>query len=700
MAEFNPKLNVPGDPSYIGYSKKTSGDRSLSTLVSNLGNLTVAGFKAGDELIEEQVKGDVQESIFGETQTSGPLNAEADAKREVQPVPTNEGSFVDVFSEDRLQSNPDINQTTVNARKLTEAYRQGKVTATHYWGHMNKEAKRLKAQYPGYGNVIDRQFQGLTGNIPANALASATRKEYTDHLAKIDEEEKSYQKFVQKNLEYLAPDYFERAKAGDPYTKLEVYERVHRLQSRELSQKYDKDKLAIATSQGNLNQENAIGVAQNHANQTVNAALADSASQNLLNTITSAQTAAAKGQLPSPQEQTALRAAAGAMRARIQNRVESLMRSPSSDGQHTYYSMIKDPAKVRKIVDEAMAPVGNALKLLDDGDFGLFALGVNYTKALEQDAKRALYESSPIWTILNAAKDAGGSQFVAQASFYDRFMAAEDTTTKALVDLARTRMAAGDPSESTAKKVDEIIQSPDPQKTTTVEKGYQPTEAQKAGARAIIRESVAGLTHPTATMTTKSTAAREMFGPKNGNFLRRFSHKNQIELFDQLVSPAVTRVMSELRDQDPKLFQDYSNWAKSSFIALQRANAATIQEGFSEREEIQLSWDGKANQFVSKKTPLGVKRALDRVNNNQSVVSEIEGQFTSDVELAVQDFNRQVKLLEGIVKIEGGDVGKEIQTLLAAMNINPLTEKQKTVFQKFRNLLDEYVSEKESPPKK
>jgi hypothetical protein len=672
LAEFNPRVNVPGDPSYIGYSRESGGNTSTAKLVESLGTLGVAGVVQADEIIQGQVKSDIQTGI-----ADGGVDGE---NTPVTPTPNDEGvNTVDVFGENRLQGNAEIGTVSKSAGRLTEAYKQGKVSATYYWGRMSSLSKQLKTRYPGYSDIIDRQFQGITGSIPATALANAKRKEYTGYLAKINEEEKSFSRFVNTNIEYLPPDYFERAKAGDPYTKMEVYERVHRLQSRDLALKADKDRLALATSQGNLNEETAIGVAQNEANTIVNAAVADTVSQNLINAIGTAVRSAGQGQLPSPEQKQQLRAAYSLLRAQVQGRVESAMRTPAGDSKETYYSMIKDPNKVQSIIKAAMAPFDEMQRMLDDDEYGLFAMSLNYAKAAEADAKGALLKDRG-WRAIAAAKDLGGSEFVAEAHFTAKLQSKLDDSVQAFVDYHSSKTAAGE-TEPLIERVQTVTKSP-----------VVPTEQGKKAAMHLIDNAVAGLTSSKATPTTMLTSARDMFQADTGNFLRHFGAKTQINLYDKLVSPGVTKAMAKVRETNPDLWDNYKNWATNSFLALQNANAATILEGAQDREEVDVAWNEKSRQFEVSQTAMGKRREAQRAAGTESFISGVEGAFTDDVHRAVRDLNRQIKLLEEIMKVDGGDITKQLHQIFLAMNIATLPEKRQSVFMKFRNLLDEAVN--------
>ena len=178
MPSFIPQQPRYNDPSYIGYSRQTTGDRSTATAIAGLGSTLVGGIGVADEYIKGQIESDIKEGIGDANDQIVSTLPEDAAINEVEDDNT---VSVDVFSEEKTQAigspRSQNAQSNNQARRLTQAFRAGRITPTYYWGQMSKLSKELKARYPGYSDRIDRQFQGLTGQIPANAVANAQRKE-------------------------------------------------------------------------------------------------------------------------------------------------------------------------------------------------------------------------------------------------------------------------------------------------------------------------------------------------------------------------------------------------------------------------------------------------------------------------------------------------------------------------------------------
>ena len=678
MPKITQDLRIPGDPSYIGYSKPTGGDRSTAAAVRGIGNLFTQGATEANEFIKEGITEEVQKGNVEATEDILGLVSQSE-----QGVADGaEAEEVDIFSEVKLRSsgNPEINKNTVTAEKLTQAYKQGKITPTYYWGQMSNLSKQLKTRYPGHTQFIDRQFQGITGQVPANALAAAKRKEYTDHLAKVNLEEKHFQSLIkQKWVQgHLPSDYWERVKAGAPYDKLEIYETIQRRAAVDAELARDKLVLSVRKAKGEEVKDTAIGEAQKRVNIITSSVLNNTFSQDLINEITTATQNAATGRLPSSEEKQALRSQFALLKAKIKQQQLSALNEADPSGE-TYHSLIDDPAKMSAILKQGQAELDVLEDLLTNDEFGLFAATLNNIKAREQDAKSEILKK-PIYQMLAGIRDTVGSEIFAQMNFSPDIRLRLQEGNQALIENINARTASGE-------------EYPLKQKFTDVAKDVKGGKDQRQEVnRRIIRDSVTALTSDKATQTSMTTAASDMFGQGNRNFLAHFSSspKHQRDIYDQMVSPVVTRAMQKVRDVKPELWDSYRDWSKEAFVALQLGAISSIQEGALERPNVSVVWDDQSNQF---KATLGGKQ------RGEGLIDSFEKELDNTVLSSVSDLNRQIKLLENILKVDGEDVAKELTILLGAAGINLNVEKKPTIFHKAREALQKKMDEEEGEKK-
>lgn len=680
MSIFNPNLNTGADPSYLGYSRETEGNKALATAVKGFGSLAIEKVVAVDEALSERAKEATKAGIAEVQAGTGAAGAIAPVDPIEAPTPEDVEAAADsetsVFGGETNAAEvaPEIAQGGKEAERLTSAYKAGKISPTMYWGRMNTLAKRLKAQYPGYGDQIDKTFQGTVGQIPANAFAQAQRSAVTKIASEQNKEEKRFQSFVQQSLlkGYLPVDYYQRMEKGNPYTQMEVYEHVRGKAATEFKVEQEKDRLAIATSTGNLVEEDAIGVTQNDLNTTVNGLLNDTFNKDIVAKI---EEAARKGKTVTPQEKDQLRQAFGVLRAKAEQTIEARMRKPTANG-HTYYSMLKDPGKAKAIKEQALAPLDSLERLLEDDNFGLMAAQLNSTKAIQQQAELNVL-SQPYFATVDAIKKNGGGDLVlAQTLKNPSFVKMGDDAMKSVVSSISSEQAAG-------------ILKPLAQQLKDVNKSPRATKADKSlASRTVIGNAVIALTSKNTTQVAQDTAAQDMFGQGNSNFLAHFPYNQRVEVYGSFVNPTVTKSMLEVKARRPELWANYKRWAEDSFIALQKTNISNVQEGISERSNVKVEWDATTNQFKSSLTEAGIRDQENRKANRDSLISGVERQLSTDVHNATVDLNRGIKALEDILKADGGDVSGRIMQLLQAAGLDAKRPHAKTFFGNLREAID------------
>lgn len=687
MVQFNPKLGVGGDPSYIGYSKERQGDSSAAVALKGAASIFDQGIKFVDEAIEDRAKSATQEGIQ-EVQTSllgDPAAAPTGTADDLVIAPGDEGDSGDdetsVFGGETLSANTDITQGGDQAKRLTQAYKAGKITPTMYWGRMNALAKQLKAQYPGYGEQIDRTFQGTVGQLPANAYAQAQRTQYTSIVAGQNQEEKKFQTFVnQASMKgYLPVDYYKRIEQGQPYSQLEVYEHVRAKAAENFTLEREKDRLAIANSVGNLTEEDAIGVAQNDLNATVSGILNDAVPKAAVDAI---YAAVQKGTAVTPQEKDALRNSFGQLRAKALQAIEARMRAPTANGQ-TYYSLLKDPTKAKQIKEQAMAEFDILEGLLKDDQFGLFAAQMNAIKSQKESASLKVLEQ-PTFRYVEAIRQNGGGDLLAEMTLKaPQWARLADRDQKALVESLAMETAAGTPKPMT-------------QQLTTTNRNPKASPAdKKVAGRLVIENNLKALNAKSTTQTAQETAAENMFGDGNANFLSHFPYNQRVEVYGALVNPTVTKSMAEIKARKPELWAKYKNWAESSFIALQKANIANVQEGVSEAKNVKVEYDPAVNQFFVFPTEEGKRAAAARLKNQDSLLSGVDRWVSVEIENAVVDLNRGIKNLEGILKEDGGKPAERIMHLLSVAGLDTKRPHESSFFAKAREAIDKALN----PPK-
>lgn len=680
MASIVPQLPQYRDPSYIGYSREQQGDKSLATAVAGLGNIFGNAVNLIDQSVKAQIEQDVKEGV-GLVNDGPSLDLPEDSP--INETDEDQTTTVDVFSEERMQANGSPNaqgtQTNNQARRLTQAFRAGRITPTYYWGQMAKLSKELKARYPGYGDQIDRQFQGLTGQIPANALANAKRREYTGYLAKVNEEEKHFQSLIkQKWVQgHLPADYWERIEKGDPYTKMETYKFIHEGERTEATLSAEKTRIALAKSRGDLVQEDAVSAATNRVNSISSTILNSTFGQNVVNAITDSIAGQAQGVSITPQEKQLLSMQFGQLKARIKQAQIEALSAPDAEG-NTYNSLIGDPSKTKGILDVGQQELNVLEDMLTNEDFGLFAATLNNIKARKEHFTNEVLKF-PLYGYIQGIKDVGGSEIFDQMQFNTSFQKQIEDTNKAMLGVLAAQTITGD-------------QTPLGDRIGRVLPGVKGDKLQRAAVTSsAIEQSIMSLTHESTVPQAQEAAAMQMFGEGNRNFLLHFSEnpKQQRTVYNQMLAPQVTKTMLKVKERRPQLWDRYVDWAKESFTAMQFTNISTVNEGIVEREDTNISWNPEAKRFEFALT----ERGKQRRQKAKGTILSYEDSLNTEIEIAVSNLNKQIAVLADIIEADGGNVEEELAVLLGAAGVNPNAKKIPTFFAKMRDRLNDSIQE-------
>ena len=686
MPSFIAKQPQYNDPSYIGYSRQSSGDRSTATAIAGLGKAFVGGIGAADEYIQGQIESDIKEGI-GEANDQIVSTLPEDAA--VNEVEDDASVSVDVFSEEKTQAvgspRSQSAQSNNQAKRLTQAFRAGRITPTYYWGQMSKLSKELKARYPGYSDRIDRQFQGLTGQLPANALANAQRKEYTGYLAKVNEEEKAFQSLVSKKWVqgHLPADYYDRAAQGDPYNKLEIYKLIHDGERTEAELESEKARLSLAKSRGDVVEEEATSAAINRVNTISSTHLNSTFGKGIVDAITEATARQGQGVSVSPQEKQALRMQFSQLKAQIRQAQITALNAPDSEG-NTYSSLIGNPAKIKGVLDQGQQELTVLEDLLTNDDYGLFAATLNNVKARKAEYTNQVLKF-PLYGYIQGIKDVGGSEIFGQMQFATSFQKQIEETNRAMLQVLSAQTITGD-------------DTPLGDRISSTMPSVKGDKLQKAAVTsATIDQSITALTHPTTVPQAQQAAAASMFGAGNRNFLLHFSKapKQQRAVYNQMLSPAVTKSMQKVKETNPALWSSYVDWAKESFVAMQFTSISTVSEGISEREDTNVKWNPETKRFEFSLT----KRGQQRRGKAKGTLFSYEDNLNSEIEAAVSNLNKEIGVIAAIIEADGGDVETELAILFGAAGVTPGAKKVPSLFAKARDQLEEFINSKEKEGK-
>jgi len=662
---FGAEVQQTNDPSYIGFSKEGDADRSMKVLFSGLGNV----IDQKSDFYEQQQKLEadkVAENIVDSNAKGGEENTEDS-----------------IFTTDQSSVSTEIKNIGTRGQKLTQAYKEGKITASNYWAQMGAMVKAAKARYPAQADRIEAQVAQALGRRPAAAAIEEAREEWKSSVAEKNEEEKAFNRFVDTNIEYLPPDFFVRQNEGRPYTKIETRHYVmERQQAKQLIES-KRSKLALAKEQGNLNEEEAVGTALDEVTQYVNRVLTDTAdtSKNFQDLL---KTAREKGKNTTPDEQMALRRSFAAMKFTIQEGVENILSKTWADNTSTYYNTIKSPEKIKHIREAALSRIDYYEKLINDKDYGYLNADVNRVKAMRDEVNRRVLESSDGIRVLEAVREIGGAEIYNDFLLTKKGMKIKSDAAKALHDVSVGRIMSGD-----AKSLDDEMNRNKQAKLDRGELGALNGET--------LKKAISIINDPKATPQILANAANALFGPNNIRFLENFKKKEQqMEVFARMAAPEVTAKMKELGKTNPDLWANYRKWAKLGFEQTFSNLARDVQEGIQARPNINIRWDPAAKQFSLTSS---AERRSDWRNPLAGGLRGFENVMTNNVEKSLNEFNRQLRILTPIMEAEGQDVSQELLGFMNSLGLDDSAEKNLSFFTKIRQAMIKNF-EKDNPPSK
>lgn len=151
---FDPGNEVGQPESYLGYSKgfDTVGE-AIGKGIGQIGDLFKDVVQGTDKIFKTKVQEGVEAAV-------DPIQAQA----------------IQSYTLGKELPDP-LNRSILRLNNMGVAAKQGAIADSHYWAMLDVEARKLRAQYPGYRDEIDAQFHRMTGAVPANKLIQDLRSE-------------------------------------------------------------------------------------------------------------------------------------------------------------------------------------------------------------------------------------------------------------------------------------------------------------------------------------------------------------------------------------------------------------------------------------------------------------------------------------------------------------------------------------------
>jgi hypothetical protein len=612
MAPLNPSVQPTNDPNYRGYSQAINvpdtikpqgvgqntilprgqeiGDRSAefegkaqaykmagdATQMEAYGdlfkNITEMGAfmgKAGVAVVKKDIEDKVYEVADRERQSYTEALEQIKAAGQTNNIMTGAAAA----GGDLPQEVQDLGDHLATLRSAKDG---GKISSTYYESRLLSEAKKLRAQYPGFRNEIDQEFARVTGSNPANAYVRALTMDINKAATGAAAQMKAAQSFVLQRNEYPgAQEMLAKIQTGQaglqeatmwaaPYDQ-EMYGLKRQSQVLQLGkQTREEQKVNVGALV-----DKAAGIA-------VGRVADDMAIKMGLNTaedVTRLDQAIKGGLVPTNQ--------VVAWGNELKQKETLLRVKMNADALKSGATAILGQEEVNKRIDQAVQPLKDLQDSIYGKDVGTFYTSQQYIKARNDDTQRAILEDpklGPDVAVMNALKNQVGEQNLQKLSM-DIIKGDYPQNHKAFMQKWTNNFAV----QHNMKTAGVPVTFND-----AIDKIQKTEGLNNKRMNAALMDEVKKIQDKSLDDQTRMNYALAAFSPQNRGMIAKLNPdgvdskgnniSGQAAVFQKFTSPEMTKAMWELGQKDRQAWKNYTDWA-----------AETIQNDLMTRDVGQLS---------------------------------------------------------------------------------------------------------------
>lgn len=638
MAPLNPTIQPTNDPNYRGYSQPISvpdtikpqgvatnqimpqgqqiGDRSaeyegksqaykmaadssgqeaIGDLFKNITEMGAFVGKAGVAATRKEIEDKVYDIADRERQQY------TQALEQLKATGSVKGIFSEAAGDGEADLPQDIQSLGDHLSTLRSARDGGKISSTYYESRLLSEAKKLRAQYPGFRAEIDQEFAKVTGTNPANAYIRALTNDINRNATSASSELKKAQTYILQNDKLPgAREMMQKVQTGQaglnevldwaaPYKQQEYQIQTENslIQNSKLTREekqarqgllFDKAAgMAVSRVADKLASQMGIASAEDAERLTTASKVGAMNSQNWL--------------------QVSQQVAQEKMRVQVEMRAEA-----GKAGMIQSLGL----QEVNRRIEEATKPLDWLQDRIFNKDYGGFYQAQQDIKAMNSDTQRAMLQNpklGPYLQMLNSVKELGGDNAVLELSkdlikgdFPQNLKTYASQWQKAFATQYNMR-TSGVPT--TFNDAIEDIQ----QKAKT-----DPSMNNKRMNKYIMDE-VNKITNPALSDDIKKNYALAAFSPANRGMISKLSAdaidsrgnpiSGQAAVFQSFTSPEITKEMFRLGQKDPMIWKNYTDWARET-IASELATRDINNLAVIRNPAIHVGWDSDNKRLVAR----------------------------------------------------------------------------------------------------
>lgn len=657
MSDFNPQFQNQPDQ-FLGYSRGYQGDTSVADLFQNSGNLIKASAQTTDEIIKMNIGEEARQKVepirdaVTHALETGQLAASYKGTGDNVDVPTGVSDGLD-----RIE-------------KLGRGKDSGALGESHYWNLLDAEARRLRAQHPGYKDYVDQRISELAGGTPANRMVQEL---YAEQRAGAGAVNKEYDYWEKKAVEQgQAPDIEQRKREGRPYTVGQLREKVATYQAQESQIRVSRERMADELQQGKVIKERVSNQAAKEVGYIVNNTLQAGVGQydqaiDVLNKAAQKQQA---GGTFSPTELDTLRTTIGALETTVDQKIAKVFTQIDPATKLRYADHL-DNKEMEQIATSAKMPLTAMKEAIFNKDYGTVGSIVSRMQANIDNDTNNIYKNSVHAAKIMQLQKFYGNQWTALVLGQEGGKAFKDVMTKSIFEDSMFRTMDPDPSKRGEGFSDEI------------EKLRQANADPSVYRKAIDTHiSILASNKPDPKMFEKS--ALIMFGPGNSNmFFKTDANGNKVAQFSDPYS-LYQRIASDpniakniIASNNPELINNYTRWVGQNFQTMMEPAAESAKRLAINSRAYNLEFNPQTLQFQVTPTGLGGP-TIPAVNPFGLSDQADRFIFDPNSRKAVDNINSVLSGMTNLIKAKGGNPQEELPKLVQQLGIPDNPEKQPT----------------------
>lgn len=679
MAGFNTPVQKTNDPTYLGSTQGTDraslqplaqvpdlstklstpdykSDTSTGTGIKGLGDLGSAALTLTDQVIQQNATDTLRKGIDDIRDSFG-VAAAADQSSGIAKAVGAGGAEGVTLAQNEPNQPIAINRLGNKIEGLTESYKQGGLSNSAYYAKLEAFVRETKAQFPGYGEVIDSKVAGIVGTTPANALRASLLQDVTNLQNKVQGQSDRWTTFEHTNSDAIHTiwrNYETLKQNGNAPSRAEVEQKVGQLRSREYIMKDRTATLALNKASNEAIGQEAESIAITKASDISGNVLTGMTNAMGLQSPADFQTmfadiAAGKRKPLTPDEKTAVTQQFAILKQQYGVQFDKFANSPlNSSTTDTLASKINNPNKLNDIREKGM----QNLKDIEDGlvneKYGQLAATANWNKATQEAAEGSILRNDKNAGLVTAARKLYGDQGL--LAMYTTNPQMVSSQIEGLRQAGWASITQADDGTNTAKEPSFLRQTLDMFKSNKGNDG-QLVKTHISDAKLQITDA-----EKFADPTAGKKAVQYLFGAGNRTLINAFDTKTQVPVFNDLTSKTVTSAIGKM---DKTSQQTYFGWANDSFLTVynDQADAANQTADVYKNAgdyKLNLTYNPESAEFVYKP---------ERAARDSGIVQVANGKL--------QGFNSAINSMKEVWKAQGLDPTTELYKALPSLNIQP-----------------------------